>query len=163
MAISFAATVEVEIRADQASCFLHIVPIDLTSIFTGYGPLPAITGSRNQTGGWDAAGQTRTVALSDGSTAQELLTAYQRPRYFSYTVSAFSGALRFLVGSANGEWWFEAAPSSASTHIKWRYAFNARSAWLAPLVWFITLFLWRGYMRKALLLAKAQLESSTAG
>ncbi len=163
MAGSFAATVEARVEADRASCFLYIVPIDLASIFTGYGPLPAVTGTRNQSGGWNAPEQTRTVLLSDGSTAQELLTAYQQPRYFSYTVSAFSGVLRLLVASANGEWWFETDQPATATLVKWRYAFNARSAWAAPLVWFITTLLWRGYMRKALRLAKAQLETAAAG
>jgi hypothetical protein len=131
------ATVEVDIKANQSVVFEHIVPIDLTSIFMGYGPLPAVTGIKNQTGAWDAAGQTRTVLLSDGSSAQELLKKYEYPHYFSYTVYRFTGVLRFLTTSANGEWWFNGNASSGKTHVKWRYAFNARSIFAVPVLWFI--------------------------
>ena len=154
---SFSATVEATVRADQTAAFEHIVPIDLKSIFTGYGPLPAVTGTQNQVGAWDATGQTRTVHLSDGSSAQELLTKYEHSNYFSYTVSGFTGALRFLTTSANGEWWFSRA-ASGQTHIKWRYAFNARSVFAVPILWFIATVLWRNYMRKALRLSQIQVE-----
>jgi hypothetical protein len=137
------------------------MPIDLSSIFTGYGPLPAVTETREQSGNWDAIGQTRTVVLSDGSTAQEELIECRHPRYFSYTVSNFSGSLRFLTTSANGEWWFESQPSD-KTLIKWQYAFNARSIIAIPMVWFIVNFLWHGYMVKALSLIKQHLEHTFA-
>jgi hypothetical protein len=134
------ATVEITIKIDQRNAFNHIVPIDLSSIFTGYGPLPAVTGTTNQTGAWNAAGQSRTVKLSDGSSAQELLTKYEQPNHFAYTVSGFTGALRFLTTSAVGEWWFARA-ASGQTHIKWRYAFNARFAFVVPILWFIVVAL----------------------
>jgi hypothetical protein len=66
---SLAATVNTDVAVSQITAFEYNVPIDLTSIFTGYGPLPAVTGTKNQTGAWDGAGQTRTVLLSDGSSA----------------------------------------------------------------------------------------------
>ncbi len=152
---SFSATVEAVLPLEPAAAFLHIVPIDLPGIFTGYGPLPAVTGTREQSGAWDGVGQTRTVLLSDGSSARECLTGYEPPGRFSYTVGDFSGALRFLAASADGEWWFSSAPGGA-THIRWRYTFHAR-AWLAaPLLGLITQLLWRGYMRRALALAQVQ-------
>jgi hypothetical protein len=45
------------------------------------------------------------------------------------------------------------------TTVKWRYAFEARSALAAPVLWLIANAFWRGYMRKALRLAKQQMES----
>jgi hypothetical protein len=157
---SLSAVVEIEVQVPQALAFMHIVPIDLSSIFTGYGPLPSITGTHNQTGAWDAAGQTRTVSLSDGSSAHELITKYEYPGYFRYTVSGFTGMLGLFTGSANGEWWFQDNPSSGNTRIKWRYAFNARAIWSVPILWIITNVFWRGYMQKALILAKKQIESN---
>ena len=154
---SLAVTVSTEVAVSQVVAFEYNVPIDLTSIFTGYGPLPAVIGTKNQTGAWDGSGQTRTVLLSDGSSAREMLTHYEHPNYFGYKVSEFTGALRFLVASANGEWWFSST-SSNRTHIKWRYAFNARSAFAVPVLWFMTNLLWRGYMGKALRLFKSQVE-----
>jgi Polyketide cyclase / dehydrase and lipid transport len=156
---SLSAEVQVTANADQAAVFAHIVPIDLGSIFTGYGPLPAVTGTQDQVGAWDAVGQTRTVNLSDGSSAQELLTAYERPSYFSYTVSGFTGALRHFTSSAKGEWWFTTV-GRGRTNIKWRYAFNPKSALAVPILWFIANVLWRNYMRKALQLSKLQVERS---
>jgi len=158
---SLSAIVETTVKADQAKTFEHIVPIDLKTIFTGYGLLPAVIGTQNQVGAWDAAGQTRTVNLSDGSSAQELLTKYEYPNYFSYTVSGFTGVLRFLTTSANGQWWFSRT-TSGQTLVKWQYAFNARSVWSVPILWFIATFLWRNYMCKALLLSQTQVEHKTA-
>ncbi|MDE2419966.1 MAG: SRPBCC family protein [Gammaproteobacteria bacterium] len=155
---SFSAIVETEVAGQLDTVFKHIVPIELASIFTGYGPLPSVTGTLNQTGAWDAAGQTRTVTLSDGSSASEQLTKYDAPNYFSYTVSEFTGALRFLSTSADGEWWFDTNPATGGTRIKWHYAFNARSIFAAPILWFVTHALWRGYMNKALTLSKDQIE-----
>ena len=151
------ATVTTETAIGQSVAFDYIVPIDLTSIFTGYGPLPAATGVENQTGAWDAAGQERTVLLSDGGSARESLTKYEHPHYFSYTVSGFTGAPGLLATSATGEWWFNGVESD-KTRIKWQYAFNSRSAVTAPILWIITHVLWRGYMRKALKLSIEQLE-----
>ncbi|MEM7033990.1 MAG: hypothetical protein AAF629_30900 [Chloroflexota bacterium] len=97
------------------------------------------------------------VELSDGSTAQERLYTYTHSTYFSYTVSNFSGSLRFLTSSANGEWWFE-QQTSGQTAVKWRYAFNARSIVAVPILWGIANVLWHRYMAKALSLAKNKIE-----
>lgn len=154
---AISATVELETVASAEQAFAHIVPIDLTSIFTGYGPLPAVTGTFNQTGAWDAVGQTRTVGLSDGSSATELMTGYAPSSYFSYTVSGFTGSLRFLANSAHGEWWFNRNPLSGKTRITWRYQFNPRSKLAIPALWLITKMLWRAYMNKALILSNEQI------
>jgi len=154
---SFSATVQIKIAADQNEVFQRVVPIELTSVFPGYGPLPAVIGTRDQTGGWDAAGQTRTVLLSDGSSAHEMLTQYECPRYFSYTVSNFTGIFGGLTTSANGEWWFQKDPSSDATFVKWRYAFNARSFFSAPILWLIVKIFWQRYMRVSLQLTSDQI------
>lgn len=76
---SLATTVETIIDVPKEQAFCGIMPIDLSSIFTGFGPLPAVTGVTDQVGGWDAAGQTRSVTLSDGSSAKEEITGYKNP------------------------------------------------------------------------------------
>jgi len=155
---SFSSTVETVLPLEPAAAFAYIVPIDLPSIFTGYGPLPAVIGTRDQSGAWNGVGQSRTVLLSDGSTAREVLTGYDAPFRFGYTVSDFSGSLRYLAASADGEWWFTPA-SGGATSIRWRYTFRAGS-WLgAPLLGLISKLLWRRYMRKALGLAGARLQA----
>jgi hypothetical protein len=76
------AEVEVTATAGQDSAFAHIAPIDLASIFTGYGPLPAVTEIQDQVEAWDA------------------------------------------VASVTPE----------QTKIRWRYAFNSKSALAIPLL-----------------------------
>ncbi len=154
---SFSTSVETIIDVSCEQAFLGVVPINLSSIFTGFGPLPAVTGVTDQVGDWDAVGQTRSVLFSDGSLAKERLTEYKNPQYFSYILSDFTGVLRFLTTSANGEWWFKPV-SENKTHIKWRYAFNSRNVAASPFLWFITKLIWRGYMKKALSLSKSQIE-----
>lgn len=151
------ATVKTTVTANQTDAFEHIVPIDLTAIFKGYGPLPSVTSIENQVGNWDASGQTRTVHLSDRSSVQEQLTKYDHPQYFSYTVSGFSGLLGLLTTSANGEWWF--SPNSLGhTMIEWRYIFNPRSILAVPILWLITNLLWRNYMNQAIQRSKVLIE-----
>jgi hypothetical protein len=153
------ATVKITVTASQTEAFEQIVPIDFTSIFKGYGPLPSVAGIENQVGDWNIAGQTRTVHLSDRSSVQELLTKYEHPRYFSYTVSRFTRVLGFLTTSANGEWWFS-VNSLGQTSIEWRYTFNARSVLAVPILWLITHLLWRTYMNQALQRSKALIEQN---
>jgi hypothetical protein len=154
-----AATVSTTIEASIDEAFGQIVPIDLTSIFTGYGPLPAVMQTRDQSGAWDAAGRTRNVAFSDGSTARESLPEYEYPHRFAYTIDHFTGVLRLLASEARGEWWFEQVPGRKATAIRWRYQFVSRSKFLEPLVGLFTRLLWRGYMLKALSLSKAKVEA----
>jgi hypothetical protein len=152
-----AVIAEINVSVNQKTAFEVNVPIDLTSIFTGFGLLPAVVGVKNQTGSWNGAGQTRTVLLSDGSSGQEKLTKYEHPDYFSYTISGFTNMFRFLITSIDGEWWFSRVTSD-ETHIKWRYAFKAKSVFTVPVLWFIGGILWRGYMGKILRLFKTQVE-----
>lgn len=154
-----AATVRMTINAPKAKAFRHIVPIDLASIFTGYGPLPSVAETRNQTGPWNAAGRSRTVVFSDGSSAMETLTAYDDANRFSYRITGFTGVLRFLASEARGEWWFKSTSTGQATLVTWRYEFVGRSKWLKPLVSLFTKRLWRGYMERALNLAKARAEA----
>lgn len=157
--LSTAATVTTTIKASGEKTFLHIVPIDLASIFTGYGPLPSIRETLKETGPWDAAGQSRTVVFSDGSSASETLTSYEYPSRFAYRITDFTGVLRFLAIEARGEWWFESVAGGNATSVRWRYEFISRSAILKPLVSLFTRSLWRGYMGKALRLSRAQVEA----
>ena len=137
-----------------------IVPIDLPRLFTGLGPLPAVTGTREQTGAWDHAGATRVVELADGSEARERLTLHERPHRFAYRVGPFTGPLRHVVDGADGAWWFApvaGVPGGASTAVTWTYAFRPRGpAW--PLVRLVVAPLWRVYARRALARAVAAAE-----
>ncbi len=156
---TISSLVSAEVGVNTIDAFCHVVPIDLTSIFTGYGLLPAVISIEAQTGNWDAIGQTKTVNLSDGSSVKERLTQYQKPDYFSYVVSDFSGILGLLITSAVGEWWFESSDLSPnSTLIRWSYTFIPKSFIAIPILWIVNKFVWAGYMRSVMSNIQLQLD-----
>lgn len=144
----FSVTLEATAQAPLTQTFEIIVPIDLSSIMPGYGPLPAVSGVEAQTGDWNGVGQTRSVRLADESSAREETTLYDSPNRFGYTVSDWSGALKFLAREAKSEWRFSDA--AGQTRVEWRYAFAPRSAWTAWLLLPVVQLLWRGTMKQAL-------------
>jgi hypothetical protein len=142
--------------ASVEATFEAIVPIQLSKMFTGYRVLPAVSATREQTGGWDHVGASRVVDLADGSSAREEITAYEPPSYFAYRVTGFTSPLRALVLGATGEWWFSAGDRE-TTAIRWRYTFEPRGV-ARPIVASVIARLWRGYARKALALAVREAE-----
>ena len=144
-------------RADVETAFDVIVPIDLPRMFRGFGPLPAVVATADQTGEWDHVGARRVVKLSDGHEANERITAYDRPRYFAYRVGPFeAGPLRHVVVEVDGEWWFTARDAT-STAIRWTYTFRPRR-YATPVVRLLIARLWRGYAKRALALAIDEVE-----
>jgi Polyketide cyclase / dehydrase and lipid transport len=152
-----AVTVEADVRRPAASAFTTIVPIDLAKIFRGFGPLPRVAGTRDQTGPWDHVGARRVVELADGSEAHEELTAYEAPAHFAYRVSGFTGPLRHLVSHADGAWWFSDRGGDAG-HVRWTYVFQPRPG-RALLVRAAIAPLWTIYQRRALEHAIREAES----
>lgn len=153
-------TVQTRSATGPADCFRTIVPIDLSLVFTGWGPFPGVLGARNQTGAWDAAGQSRNPELSDGSTASETLTEYTAPHSFAYEIKDFTGPLRLLVSGVRGEWTF--APDGEGTLIRWSYEFKPLPGrrlllrrGLAPL--------WRRYMQDAIEKSRRVAEHAAGG
>lgn len=138
-------TVQTRISLSPEDAFRIIVPIDLSLVFTGWGPFPGVRGAQNQTGAWDAAGQSRNPDLSDGSTALERLTEYTAPSSFAYEITGFTDALKNLVHGVRGEWTF--SPDGDGTLIRWTYEFKplpGRSLILRNVV----APLWKRYMIK---------------
>ena len=151
-------TVHTRTHLTPGSAFHSIVPIDLSLVFTGWGPFPGVRGARNQTGAWDGAGQSRNPDLTDGSTALERLTEYLPPHSFAYEITDFTNALRLLVAGVRGEWTF--TPDGGGTLIRWTYEFAPLPArfgivqnGLAPL--------WRRYMRHGIEAAAQAAEQLT--
>jgi Polyketide cyclase / dehydrase and lipid transport len=140
-------TVQTRVDVAPARAFAVVAPIDLTLIFTGFGPLPAVTAVRDQTGSWDAVGQSRSPQLSDGTSATERLTEYAPPHSFAYEVTGFSNSLRRLVEGARGEWTF--TPDGAGAVIRWTYEFKPLP-YRKALVRRVLAPAWRPYMRRAL-------------
>ena len=136
-------TVQTRSTLAPADAFRLIVPIDLTLVFTGWGPFPGISGTENQTGPWDAAGRSRNPQFTDGTSARETLTEVDDPSSFAYEVTEFTNVLRHLVVGVRGEWTF--APDGSGTLIRWTYEFKPLPGRAAVLRWVVGP-LWRNYM-----------------
>lgn len=128
--------------------FRDMVPMPLPELFRRwYGPIPPIKETRDQTGNWDAVGQSRTVVLVGGGSMREQLTRFDPPHSFSYSLSDVRGPLSPLVKHVEGEWVF--APAGSGTTVTWRWTIHSRSGLTAPL---LPVFgrLWKGYARQSL-------------
>jgi hypothetical protein len=139
-----AVTVQTRTAATPEHAFKVNVPIDLSLVFKGWGPFPAVRGVENQTGPWDHVGASRNPLLSDDTTAHETLTEYTVGHSFAYEVTGFTNILGRLVEGVPGEWTF--TPDGQGTVIRWTYEFKPRRGryllvrrGLAPL--------WRHYMQ----------------
>jgi len=136
------------VAVPAAEAFARTLPVPLPALFNRWhGPFPPIRQVSEQTGGWDAAGQTRTVRLAGGASMREELTVVDPPRSFGYRLTDIGGPMALLVDHVVGEWLFD--PKGDGTEITWRWHIHARS----PLTsWALPLFgsLWKGYARRSL-------------
>jgi hypothetical protein len=154
-------TVDVTVQATTAvsreGAFDIIAPIDLSSIFDRWLFIPGVTGVEDQSGPWDEPGQTRTVLLSDGTSAPEILTQVDRPTGFAYRVGPFPKPLGLLAENANGEWTFT-EDENGQTEIDWTYRFQPAPGrgWLVRLV---IAPMWKRYAQRSLEKAVGQVES----
>ena len=108
--------------------------------------LPAVVEVRDQTGGWDAVGQTRLLVLSDGGTIVETLRWAEAP-LFSYDLARFTGLFGMLVAHAHSEW--AVVDEGGHSTIVWTYSFTSRRG-RGPVIAAIVRFAWAPYMRRVL-------------
>lgn len=127
----------------------YFIPINLVDILVGWGPLPRVVSTSDQTGTWDTIGSRRTVHLADGSTVSERVTHYLRDEEFGYTVSQFTNPIRFLALQAKGVWLF-AESTPGKTNIRWTYTYEAHNAFAAVLLMPIVKVFWKRYMQRAM-------------
>jgi hypothetical protein len=128
--------------------FHRTLPMPLPDLFKRWhGPIPPIKEVREQTGAWDAAGQTRTVLLAGGGSMREELTSVDPPRSFGYLLTKVRGPMTLLVDHVAGEWIF--TPADGGSEVTWRWTIHRRSiltAWALP----VFARIWKGYARLAL-------------
>lgn len=101
-----------------------IGPIDLPSVFIGWGPFPAVTSVDGQTGDWTGVGETRHPNLSDGGTVTETLTEYTPGVGFAYELTGFTDVFDRMVDGVRGEWTF--TPDGSGSIVKWTWEFKAK-------------------------------------
>lgn len=126
-------------------------------LYPRYGLLPAVIEVRDQTGDWDAVGQSRRLMLSDGGSVIEHTAVVDRLEFFAYTLSDFQKLFGALVEGARAEWTFSTAPNG--TLIRWRYTFHARPGYGLVVAGIVRL-LWGPYMRRVLPGIVAEVERS---
>jgi hypothetical protein len=136
------------IAVPTEEAFHRTLPAPLPKLFKRWhGPFPPVKEVREQTGAWDAAGQTRTVRLAGGGGMREELTSVDPPGSFGYRLTKITGPMAMLVDHVVGEWIF--TPVAGGTEITWRWDIHPKS----PLTsWALPLFgrMWKGYARQAL-------------
>ena len=144
---SASATASVGARASKV--FKRLTQHDPTKFYPKSGVLPAVVEVRDQTGGWDAAGQTRTIVLSDGGTLVETLRSVEAP-LFAYDLTRFTGLFGLLVANARSEWTVLADDDDGErSTIVWRYSFTSRPG-RGLLIAAIVRLAWAPYMRQVL-------------
>jgi len=141
------ARVQAVAPADPARTFAILTPSDPARFYPRFRVIPAVVAVTDQTGAWDAVGQTRTLHLSDGSTVVETTTDVERPGFFAYELTDFTKVFGPLVDHARAEWHFD--PAEGGTRITWSYTFFGRPGrgWIVALIVRLT---WAAYMRRVI-------------
>lgn len=142
-----AVTVWRRVPGELEAAFDLVVPVELASIFCGYGPLPAVVGTTDDGEIWGTEGQQRTVRLADGGELDEQVVQVSRPGLFRYRVVPVRGMLRLFVREIDGRFVF-AASEAGGTVIRWTYVFRPRAG-AAPVVRAIAP-LWRRYAQQVM-------------
>jgi hypothetical protein len=142
--VSITRTALIAGTPDKVFAFIAAEDV-LPKVLTGYGPLPAVVRTSENTGPWNTPGSARLIHLADGSTVREQVTEYAAPNRFAYRVWEFGNSvIKALATQARGEWTFEAVPEG--TKVIWTYTFTAKNGLAAVPLSGITQMLWRGYM-----------------
>jgi hypothetical protein len=144
---SASAEVELVTKASLETTWDVATPLTPVGFYPKFGPLPAVIEVKNQTGGWDAAGQTRQLMLSDGGSVIEHTRYVERPSFFAYELTDFQKIFGRLVESARAEWTY--TETLDGTRISWRYTFFPRPGTRWILAAFVGNF-WAPYMKKVL-------------
>ncbi len=141
------ATVEGITKAPLMRAWEIATPLTPVGYYPKYGPLPAVIEVRNQTGPWDAVGQTRQLMLSDGGYVIEHIVRVAKPDLFIYELSDFQKLFGALVSGARAEWEFTTVGSG--TRIRWTYTFHPYPRGRIIVALIVKLF-WAPYMKRVL-------------
>src|ERR1700758_5802427 len=143
----------IPVGIDEA--FAGTLPLALETVFNRwYGPIGPVKEVRDQTGEWDAPGQTRVGMLTPAGSMHEQLTSLAPPHSFGYALTGITGPLGLLIGRAEGEWAF--VPSGTATTITWSWNIHAASRLAAPLLPVLGQ-VGKGYARQSLATLSAEL------
>ena len=142
------AIAELVARTPLEQTWRIATPLTPVGYFPKFGLLPAVLEVRNQTGKWDAPGQSRQLMLSDGGWVVETTTDVTPVSFLAYELTDFQKVFGKLVHHARTEWTFTEVPEG--TNIHWTYTFFPKSAAARPVLAVIVRLLWAPYMKKVL-------------
>ena len=106
------------------------------------GPIPPVRECTGQVGDWGDVGQTRTIVLADGSSNLETLVALDRPGSYRYRLTDFTGSMKALIRSVDGEFAF--AAHDGGTRATWTWQLHPTHA-VARLLLPVMGVFWRRY------------------
>ncbi|HET9423345.1 MAG TPA: SRPBCC family protein [Nocardioides sp.] len=134
------------VGATPEAAFDGVLAAPLPELFVERsGPIPPIRECTGQEGAWGDVGQTRTVVLADGGRNLETLVAADRPGSYRYRLTDFSGPMKALVRSIDGEFAFAAEGNGTRVTWSWEmHAANPVARRLLPVMGFF----WRRYADK---------------
>jgi hypothetical protein len=144
---SASASAELVAKATVQQTWDIAQPLTPAGFYPKSGLLPAVLEVRDQTGAWDAPGQTRQLMLSDGGSVVEHIRTVESPSFFAYELTDFQKLFGRIVKYARSEWRFTEV--AEGTHIQWTYTFFALPGMRWVLAAIVGL-LWRPYMAKVL-------------
>lgn len=117
-------------------------PERFPAFFTGFGPIPAISGIRLHAP--LAVGSTRRVHNADGTVLSERVTVLDPPVRHAYVLTGFRPPFSWLVTQGEANWTF--AAHEFGSRVRWDYEFTLARRWLAP----VTALMLQLFMRRAM-------------
>jgi carbon monoxide dehydrogenase subunit G len=150
-----AAVASISVNASPQKTRAAALALDPVKTVRARGLIPGVKAVSGQTGAWSAQGQTRTLTLTDGATAEETLVALE-PGGYRYRIAKFTGPFARLVKEAQAR--FEVAPRGDGSNLTWTYEFHARGALSAAILSFLVDSQWNAYMDAALERLKDEIE-----
>jgi hypothetical protein len=154
------AIAELVARAPRRETWSVATPLTPVGFYPKSGLLPAVLEVRDQTGAWDAPGQTRQLMLSDGGWVVEHTTNVEPFDFFAYNLTDFQKVFGKLVEYARAEWTFTDAGDG--TRIHWSYTFHPKKGG-GVLLGLIVKLLWGPYMNRVLPGIVAEVERRSSG
>jgi hypothetical protein len=131
------------VSATPEAAFDGVLAAPLPELFTDRaGPIPPVRECTGQQGAWGDVGQTRTVVLADGSSNLETLVAADRPGSYRYRLADFTGPMKLLIRSVDGEFAFR--PEGQGTQVTWTWHMHPTNP-AARLVLPVVARFWRRY------------------
>ena len=102
-------------------------PERFPAFFTGFGPIPAVSGIRLHAP--LAVGSTRRVHNADGTVLSDRVTVLDPPVRHAYVLTGFRPPFSWLVTQGEADWTF--AGHEFGSRVRWDYEFTLARRWLA--------------------------------